>query len=250
MLTYGGRTTSFMITWPGGKLALVDAGTGLAGVDDVIIDRTHHYDVLVTHYHLDHLQGLQFFRPLYQEGSSFTFRGHPPDGLTVEQAIGGVSRSPWFPLPLDATRSDKEFLPVEETFSVGPITVSSAALHHPQGVTGYRLEGPEKTVVVATDHEAGDADADARLIELAGGADYLLHDAQYTPQEYNDLYKGWGHSTWEHAVAAAETAGVVSLVLTSHDPSHTDDDIDEILARAREKFPETHAAFEGMQIPL
>lgn len=250
MLSYGGRTTSYMIDLPGDHTAFIDAGTGLAAVDDLVAGRTQHYDILITHYHLDHLQGLQFFRPLYRGGNSFTFRGHAPDGLSVEDAIGGVSQTPWFPLPLDATLSDKEFLPVEEKFDVGPITVTSAALHHPQGVTGYRLAGPEKTLVIATDHEAGDPGADARLIELAQGADYLIHDAQYTPEEYTELYTGWGHSTWEHAVSTAKMAGVGALILTSHDPSHTDAQVDDILSRARQAFPETHAAFEGMQIAL
>lgn len=250
MLGYGGRTTSFMLTWPGNHTAFVDAGTGLAAFDDLVEDHADHYDILITHYHLDHLQGLQFFRPLYREGTTFAFHGHTPPGLTVEEAVAGVSQAPWFPLPLDATLSDKTFLPVEESFAIGPIQVSSAMLNHPQGVTGYRLEGPQRTVVVATDHEAGDPAADARLLDLAAAADVLIHDAQYTPGEYAELYTGWGHSTWEHAVAAATAAGVGSLVLTSHDPSHTDADVDEILAKARAVFPETHAAFEGMQIPL
>ena len=250
MLTYGGRTTSFMIDLPGHHTAFIDAGTGLASVDHLIDGRVRHYDILITHYHLDHLQGLQFFKPLYREGNSFTFHGHAPEGLSVEDAIAGVSQSPWFPLPLDATLSKKEFLPVSPEFYVGPVFVTAAALHHPQGVTGYRLDGPEKTVVIATDHEAGEPAADARLIDLARGADYLIHDAQYTPEEYEERFTGWGHSTWKHAVAAAESAGVETLILTSHDPSHTDADVDRILAEARAVFPETHAAFEGMQITL
>lgn len=250
MLAYGGRTTSYMIDLPGDHTVFIDAGTGLAAVQGMADGRTQHYDILLTHYHLDHLQGLQFFKPLYREGNTFTFRGHRPHGVTVEEAISGVSQSPWFPLPLDATLSDKTFRPVEETFELGPLTVRSAQLHHPQGVTGYRLEGPARSVVIATDHEAGDPEADARLVELASGANYLIHDAQYTPKEYEELYTGWGHSTWEHAVATATAAGVDALILTSHDPSHTDEDVDEILACAREAFPETHAAFEGMEIAL
>ena len=250
MLIYGGRTTSFMIDLPGDHTAFVDAGTGLAAVEGLGEDHTQHYDILLTHYHLDHLQGLQFFKPLYREGNTFTFRGHRPHGISVEAAISGVSQSPWFPLPLDATLSNKTFLPVEQRFDVGPLSVTSAALHHPQGVTGYRFEGSESVVVIATDHEAGDADADQRLVELAYGADFLIHDAQYTPHEYEELYTGWGHSTWEHAVAAAVAAEVGTLILTSHDPSHTDEDVEKILASARAEFPETHAAFEGMQIGL
>jgi ribonuclease BN (tRNA processing enzyme) len=128
------------------------------------------------------------------------------------------------------------------------VSITEMALNHPQGISGFRIEGPSRTVVIATDHES-EPEADRRLAEFARGADVLIHDAQYLPAEYQ-MRLGWGHSTWEHAVKAAERAEVSELVLTSHDPDHTDEDIDGIVAAAMDRFPNTIAGTEGMKIPL
>jgi ribonuclease BN (tRNA processing enzyme) len=91
---------------------------------------------------------------------------------------------------------------------------------------------------------------DGRLVEAARGAQVLIHDAQYTPDEYRTMRVGWGHSDWESATAAARDAGVERLILTSHDPDRSDDGIDAIRSAARARFPRTDAAFEGMSIPF
>ena len=122
-------------------------------------------------------------------------------------------------------------------------------LEHPQGVTAYRLDAPDSSVVFATDVERGTAASDSALRQFAHGADVLIHDAQYEPDEY-DLHEGWGHSTWTHAVEAAEEAEVDRLILVSHDPDRTDDQVDEMLAKARERFSATDAAYAGMEVPL
>jgi ribonuclease BN (tRNA processing enzyme) len=101
--------------------------------------------------------------------------------------------------------------------------------------------------VVATDHETGNEAADAALKALAWSADVLVHDSQYTPQDYEE-HRGWGHSTWEDAVVMATDAEVNSLVLTSHAPGRTDDEIDDIVGRAQERFAQVSAAREGMVI--
>jgi len=129
------------------------------------------------------------------------------------------------------------------------LRVTPEGLHHPQGAMAYRIDGPERSIVIATDHEAGSA-ADADLLELARGADVLIHDSQYTPEEYASRKVGWGHSTWEDAAAVAEAAGVGQLVLTSHDPDRTDEEVDGIVTKARERFPNTEGAWEGLTLPL
>lgn len=245
---YGGHTTSFTLAGDDIPTILFDCGTGLARIGDAFDTDTFH--VFITHYHLDHLQGLQFFEPLYESGVRFVFHGFSPDGLSVQQAIEGMSQEPWFPVPLMETPSSKEFVAFDDgRCALGPVTISSATLHHPQGVNGYRIDYGATSLVLATDHEAGDAAADARLLELADGVDVLVHDAQYRPDEL-PFHLGWGHSTWEDAVEMARRSSAASLVLTSHDPAHSDEDIDRIVASAAERFPGVVAAYEGLEIPL
>jgi ribonuclease BN (tRNA processing enzyme) len=127
--------------------------------------------------------------------------------------------------------------------------ITPVEARHPQGCRGYRLDG-QKSVMIATDHEAGDDDVDARIAEAGRDADVLIHDGQYTTEEYRRDRRGWGHSTWATAVDAARNAGAARLVLTSHDPTRTDDQVDEIVKQARGVFPLTSGAHEGMTIPL
>ena len=137
-------------------------------------------------------------------------------------------------------------------FGTGGDSVTAAPLRHPQGVTSYRIDGPNRSIVVATDCERGETAADERLRLLATGADILVHDAQYSPEEYEDHYIGWGHSTWAQAAQAFSMDGGYqgTMILISHDPARSDDEIDSLTALARESFPATRAAFEGMTVEL
>jgi ribonuclease BN (tRNA processing enzyme) len=162
-----------------------------------------------------------------------------------------VFAEPWFPVQLDDVPAHLEFVVLDGTpFWLGPVLVNLARLHHPQGVTAFRLTHGRRSLVIATDHEAGRTEMDSRLVEFAMGADVLIHDAQFTPEEHETLYDGWGHSTWKDAVRIASAADVERLVLTSHDPFRTDDEIDEIVALARHEFRNVEAAHEGLAIPM
>jgi ribonuclease BN (tRNA processing enzyme) len=157
---------------------------------------------------------------------------------------------PLFPVPLRLALSERTFVAAPNgAWEVGPLTVRSARLNHPQGVNAYRIDHGAGSLVLATDVEAGDPESDEKLVALAEGADVLIHDAQYLPEEI-ETYRGWGHSTWDQAVDIAERAGVERLVIISHDPERTDDGVDVLLAAARERFPNTDAAYTGMQLEL
>lgn len=248
---YGGNTTCFSIDTPSGDPLIVDAGTGLAYAARLRLAAPRHFHLLITHYHIDHLLGLQSYRPLFEAGNRFTIYGPPPERGTLREAIAGVFGSPWFPVELDAVESHLEFVELDGTaFDVAGVEVTTATLCHPQGVLAYRLEIGPKAVVIATDHEADHGERDAALVELSRHAQVLVHDAQYTPEELDQQYGGWGHSTWRDAVGVATAAGVEQLVLTSHDPYRTDDEIDAIVAMACNRFPNTVGAYEGLEVPL
>ena len=249
---HGGHTLCIDIDAGESSMVLIDAGTGITRLHrEGSPEHITEYHVFLTHYHWDHIQGLLFFRPLYDDANSFTFYGHGWEGMSSRDAIEGALRPPWFPVSIRDTAAHKRYVTIERTvFEIGDLKVTAAPLRHPQGVTAYRVDGPDRSIVVATDCERGDSVADEALRDLAAGADMLVHDAQYSPEEYEDHYVGWGHSTWAQAAQAAEEAGVRELILVSHDPARTDDEIDGLVAMAREAFPNTRAAFEGLQIEL
>ena len=247
---YGGHTTCLDVELGADQRLVIDCGTGLRVLQADLGDATSMvFHTLLTHYHWDHLQGLPFFRPLYEASNRFVFYGHEWEDLRVDELVAGVFSPPWFPISLADTAAQKEYVALEdEPFELGGLTIRPDQLHHPQGVTAYRIESPDAAVVVATDVEAGDPESDDALVELSRGADVLVHDAQYLPEEYENDYRGWGHSTWKHAVDTAAQAGVGRLILVSHEPDRTDDDIDEVVELSRQAFPATDAAHEGMTL--
>jgi phosphoribosyl 1,2-cyclic phosphodiesterase len=251
-IRYGGNTMCLDIVADAHSRLLIDGGTGVTDLfQDGSCRGVTDYHVLLTHYHWDHIQGFPFFRPLFDPANTFTFYGHEWDGMSVQDAFENALRPPWFPVPIHETAAQKRYVTVGAgEFGIAGLRILAAPLRHPQGVTAYRITGPTRSLVVATDCERGDPVADATFRSLADGVDVLAHDAQYTPEEYETRYSGWGHSTWAQAAEAAREAGVGQLLLVSHDPERTDDDIDEFVASARSIFPETGAAFEGMQIAL
>jgi phosphoribosyl 1,2-cyclic phosphodiesterase len=248
---YGGRTLCIDIDPGPGERVIIDGGTGISALaqDLEVPPEGIDFHVFLTHYHWDHLQGILFFPPLYDERNRFTFYGHSWNGMGVREAIEGALRPPWFPVSIFETAAPKTYVDVADApFTVGSLTMDAAALHHPQGVTAYRMTNDGHTVVLATDYERGEPTSDETLRSFAAGVDVLIHDAQYTPDEYPSLYVGWGHSTRHHAVEAALETGAKRLVLVSHDPHRSDEQIDAIVVSARQEFPATEAAFEGMRI--
>jgi len=248
---YGGSTICISGQLDDDHYLVFDAGTGLRQLQHDLPERDDlTFSFLVTHFHWDHLLGLPFFAPLYVPGNTFAFYARPWADRTVEEGISGVMSQPLFPVPLSDTPATKTFHEaVDESWGVGDVSVRSAVLDHPQGVTAYRIDFDGRSLVLATDVEAGNPESDQALTDLARGADVLIHDAQYLPDEIG-FHAGWGHSTWEEAVTAAQRAEVGRLVLVSHDPERTDAGVDELLTKARDRFPATEAAFAGMQVEL
>jgi len=250
-LRYGGATTCFEIEITPTRRLLIDAGTGALRINGALPGEPIEFHILMTHLHWDHALALPFLAPLYDPSNHFTFYGRDVGGMDIEEAIDRVMRPPWFPVNFRSTPASKEFRSIsEESFSVDGFLVTPRVLHHPDGVLAYRIQQGAASLVIATDVEHGQSGADDKLLSLAGGADVLFYDAQYLPEEYETKKRGWGHSTWEEAVKLAKRAEVGQLILTSHDPSRDDDGVNQIVDLARQVFPETHAAYEGMRIDV
>lgn len=253
-LGYGGNTTCLDLARGSWRRLLIDCGTGLRSIEHELTETApdgFDFEVLLTHYHSDHLIGLPFFKPLYDARNRFTFYGTGWEDSGVQAALEGTIRPPWFPISLRDTPCAKRYVELgPEPIDSGGLRITHARLNHPQGVTAYRLERGGRSVVFATDHERGDPECDARLQALAAGASVLIHDAQYVPAEYEARHRGWGHSTWLHAVEAARAAGAARLILFHHDPDRPDDAVAKIVEQARVLFPAVDAAREGMRIEI
>ena len=246
-LRYGGNTSCIEIRHGNLPPLIFDAGSGLRGLGQSLLSEFAgggECIVFFTHFHWDHIQGLPFFVPLYRPDCKMTFYAVQDAALT-DRLLGGQMCEPYFPVRMPAVAADLEYREMEVGGLVlGDLSIRPFPLRHPSGANGYRIDSDAGSIVYATDHEHGDAAIDSNLISVAAGADVLIYDAQYTPSEYASR-RGWGHSTWEEAVRIAESAGVKQLILFHHDPLHSDDAMDTIVAAARSSFANCIGAQEG-----
>lgn len=246
-----GGNTSCVEVRAGDQILVFDMGTGLRSLGEALVQEKAggpiEATIFVSHYHWDHIQGLPFFGPGFAPRNRFSLYGPSRNGEGIREVLSRQMVAPYFPVPLEALRAKLTFKQIRSGGKVklGAATVTARELFHPGGVFSYRVDLGRKSVVYATDFEHGTA-ADADLVEFARGADCLIIDAQYTPDEYagkNGLSRvGWGHSTWREAAAFAEAAGVKTLALFHHDPTRSDAGVGELARLAAKGFSGTTMA--------
>jgi phosphoribosyl 1,2-cyclic phosphodiesterase len=265
-MRYGGNTSCVEVRLDNGTLIIFDAGTGIRGLGNTLLAQPEPVcaKLFLSHMHWDHIQGLPFFAPAYVAGTELCILGPRVGPLSLEQSICDQMRSPYFPVPMHAMGAEICFVELAEgsTFAFPGATVEVGVLNHPGRSLGYRLMADGKVLVYATDNEPfGEAAVSRHLVQpsalshLARHADLLIHDAQYTPEEYPH-HLGWGHSTYLDALQLAQQAKVKQLVLYHHDPSHNDTAIDRIVTKCHTWIKRRRADFtclaaaEGLQITL
>ena len=254
---YGGNTPCLEVEGGDGQMLVLDAGYGVVGLGQRIMETgggngnaTVH--LIFTHLHWDHIQGMPFFAPIYVPGNHVVI--HSVSERTARAAMERLFTSVYSPIKgvenLGASISYEE---IGEGLELGGISLTPMILDHGVPTLGFRVADERSVVVHATDHEGGNPACDGRLIEAARGADLLIHDAQFTSAEYQ-RYKGWGHSHTDAALKNAREAGVKRLALFHYDPTHTDEDVDQQLLDARQQVTngelEVLAAAEGLELEV
>jgi len=254
-MNFGGNTSCIEVRTDNNEIMIFDGGTGIRLLGKALEEefgakpiRAH---IFFSHFHLDHIQGVPFFRPLYNPSNHFTFYfAGRRDANLVMDALAGMMANPYFPVDMSKLPCAREYVDlVEGTFSVADTKILVLPLNHPQGCVGYRIMQNGKVISYCTDVEHGTDWSDKNLKILAKDADFFIVDSQYTPEELPD-HVGWGHSSWRQAIETAKQAGAKKIALYHHDPYHEDSVIDEILVNARKVFPNVIAAREGLEVTL
>jgi ribonuclease BN (tRNA processing enzyme) len=260
---YGGNTSCVLVDIEGDAPLILDLGTGLRALGDMLEKtlraegRPLEATALLTHLHFDHILGLPFFGPLHDPGASLLVYGPRQEGSSLKETLHAAVAPPFFPVHMTDFRGEVSFNDIaDDEFAIGSAKIRSRTIDHRGHTLGFRVEADGHSVVYMPDHQAP---LDRRsisegVLELCDGADLLLHDAQYTDEEFVDKSE-WGHSTVPYAVRVAAESGVKRLILFHHDPSHTDRDIDRLVTRARrlpdaKRLEDISAAHEGSVIKL
>jgi phosphoribosyl 1,2-cyclic phosphodiesterase len=253
-MQYGGNTSCVEVQ-VNDHIYIFDCGTGFRNLGkQMMLD--HGTDpifahVFLSHFHWDHIQGIPFFQPLYENSDNYFFFHSSSRTRGLQRAIEEQMADPYFPVDMTEMAAHCNFYDMEEErVEFDDCTIQSMWLNHPQGCLGFRLETANGIFVYATDNEPGHPVFDRNVRKLAEGADVLIYDAQYLPDEYQAKRRGWGHSHWREAVNIVLQSGAKELILYHHDPDHDDACIDNIVKSASEYYASVRAAKEGLVIEL
>jgi phosphoribosyl 1,2-cyclic phosphodiesterase len=257
-LRYGGNTSCVEVE-SNGTVLVLDAGSGIRRLGTRLVGAKR-VDVLLTHLHMDHIQGLGFFAPLYVEDLEVHLWGPASATLDLRTRLSRYLSPPLFPVMLRDLPCRLSIHEVPRALvEIGPLRVRSGFVCHPGPTVGFRIETDRASIAYLPDHEPAlgvqrfpQGPRWTSGHDLAMGVDLLVHDAQYTDAEY-PAHVGWGHSSLRHAIAFAAQAGARHLVPFHHDPAREDDELEasvaDAIASVRPEFPVTPAA-EGATFEL
>lgn len=256
MARYGGNTSCVGVAGREGTMLVLDAGTGIRRLAATIPESVRRVDILLTHLHMDHIQGLGFFAPLYRPGGEVHIWGPGSTTLRLQARLMRYLSPPLFPLNLSELPCNLSFheVPCRE-IDIGEFRVCSALVCHPGPTVGYRISAPGRGILTyLPDHEPALATRRFPSLPrewtsggtLAAGADLLIHDGQYSAAEYLG-HCGWGHSSLNQALDFGTLTEVQQIVLFHHDPDHTDTDLDRLIAEAIEETKPGYLVTPGIE---
>jgi phosphoribosyl 1,2-cyclic phosphodiesterase len=257
-MRYGGNTACVQLTLSDGTMIVLDAGTGIRSLGLSLPPSDRPLHILLTHLHLDHIQGLMFFAPMFRPESEIVIYG-PSDPSSPESSlrdrIARYISAPLTPVEIRELPCHMSFREAEPTeWELGPARVSAASITHRGPTLGYRVCEGDASVVYMPDHEPGlgtplDQLEDEWIsgLELARGSGVLIHDAQYTDDEYPQ-HLGWGHSSMSDVLQLARRARAGHLLAFHHDPLHSDDKLDEMATEAQRRWNSLGGSPGGVEL--
>lgn len=249
---YGGNTSCVEIRL-GDRMFVVDAGSGIIGLGQVLAQEAHtRVELLLSHLHHDHIAGLAFFEPLFREGTTVRMHCGNLGGQTAQAALDRMFDQPLFPLRLCNLPGHIEHVGFQAGATLdfgGGVSVRTCLLAHPGGATGYRFDHGGRSVCYVSDVEHPEAGLDENLVAFVAGADLVIYDTTYTEQEYPG-HVGWGHSTWQSGVTLCRAAGAKALAAFHHHPFRDDAALDAIEAELSEALPGSFVAREVQTLVL
>jgi phosphoribosyl 1,2-cyclic phosphodiesterase len=261
-LRYGGNTSCVEVECDDGTRVILDAGTGIRVLGRRLAGKVSGpIHLCLTHLHIDHIEGIGFFAPIFDPQTEVHIWGPPSSVRSLDERLARYLSAPLFPVELRDLPATFVFHDVEdEPWEIGSVRLDAAPISHPGATLGYRIRADGRSVAFLPDHEPAVGVELNNLTSdwisgfgLVEGVDLLIHDAQYTDAEYLN-HVGWGHSSISQAVSFGAMTEVQRLVLFHHDPLHSDQDLDAHQARARELWQGSGAppelAFEGMELRI
>lgn len=254
---YGGNTTCFRILREKvNRIAILDAGTGIRKLGKEIIEEEVNQNIInivFSHFHWDHIQGFPFFLPAYNPMQKIGILAMGRQGKVndLKGIFSKQMQEEYFPIQMETMGAQFEFFSYGDKEVIQGARVRSIPQFHKTsgGSYGFRLDDEGASLVVCTDLEYING-IDPDIVEFARDADLLIHDGQYTNEEYQSKYKGWGHCTWEQAVEVALRANVKRLIITHHDPDHDDEFLDVLEKQCQKILPNSLFAKEGMEVSV
>ena len=257
----GGNTTCVEVSSNGSRVIL-DAGTGIRALGlELAENGPQKIDICLTHLHLDHIEGLGFFAPFYDPNCEVSVWGPPSSVRTLKERVSRYLSAPLFPIEVSDLPARVTFLDAPDgPWEIDGLRLEAYPVSHPGTTLGYRVEANGASLAFIPDHEpALGLELESLTSDwisgfsVAEGATLLLHDSQYTEEEYEGRI-GWGHSSVRQVVTFAAKTGAESTLLFHHDPVHTDADLDAHRDRAHELWrgdgPPPELACEGMELEL
>jgi phosphoribosyl 1,2-cyclic phosphodiesterase len=242
-IRYGGNTSCVGVTLSDGSLLALDAGTGIRSLGLALAAEPARLHILLTHLHLDHIQGLVFFAPAFQPQTEIVIWGPASPDASLRERIARYISAPLSPVEVKELPCDVSFRHCPEIdWEIGPARIRAASVAHRGPTLGYRIDDGDHSLAYIPDHEpALGADLDSLEedwisgFSLARDASMLIHDGQYADSEYPN-HVGWGHSALSHALSFAGRSGAERTILFHHDPGHSDERLDLLEAEAREQW--------------